>query len=72
MFLRLLAVRLNAEKARRQHLVINWTLTDIDEPVPPEPGKRDPSHTGLGSLAENPMPAQHDSPVTLDRILCAN
>jgi len=72
MFFDLLAVRLKRRRSRGATLVINWNTDRYRRAVPLNLENRDP-HTPAGSLAENPdASVQHDSAVTLDRILCAN
>ncbi len=68
MFFDLMAVRLNAEKAEGQHLVINWTLTDIDEQYRLNLENATLTHRA-GSLAENPDASVSMTRGTLDRIL---
>ncbi|WP_373187090.1 alkyl/aryl-sulfatase [Halopseudomonas sp.] len=68
MFFDLLAVRLNAEKAEGQHLVINWTLTDIDEKYRLNLQNATLTHRA-GSLADNPDASVSMTRGTLDRIL---
>lgn len=68
MFFDLLAVRLNAEKAEGQDLVINWTLTDIDEQYRLNLQNSTLTHRA-GSLADNPDASVSMTRGTLDRIL---
>ena len=68
MFFDLLAVRLNAEKAEGKHLVIDWTLTDIDEQYRLNLQNSTLTHRA-GSLAENPDAGVSMTRATLDRIL---
>lgn len=68
MFFDLLAVRLNAEKAEGQQLVINWTLTDIDEQYRLNLQNATLTHRA-GSLADNPDASVSMTRATLDRIL---
>lgn len=68
MFFDLLAVRLNAEKAEGQHLVINWSLTDIDEQYRLNLQNSTLTYRA-GSLAENADASVSMTRDTLDRIL---
>ncbi|GGD07208.1 alkyl/aryl-sulfatase [Halopseudomonas salina] len=68
MFFDLLAVRLDAEKAAGQHLVINWSLTDIDEQYRLNLQNATLTYRA-GSLAENPDASVNMTRKTLDRIL---
>lgn len=68
MFFDLLAVRLNAEKAAGQHLVINWTLTDIDEQYRLNLQNSTLTHRA-GTLADTPDASVSMTRTTLDRIL---
>ena len=61
-------MRLNAEKAEGKHLVINWTLTDIDEQYRLNLQNSTLTHRA-GSLAENPDAGVSMTRATLDRIL---
>lgn len=68
MFFDLLAVRLNAEKAEGKHLVINWSLTDIDEQYRLNLENSTLTHRA-GSLADSPDASVSMTRDTLDRIL---
>ncbi|MFN3581620.1 MAG: alkyl/aryl-sulfatase [Pseudomonas sp.] len=68
MFFDLLAVRLDAEKAEGQHLVINWTLTDIEENYRLNLQNATLTHRA-DSLATNPDASVSMTRATLDRIL---
>ena len=68
MFFDLLAVRLNAEKAEGKHLVINWSLTDIDEQYRLNLQNSTLTHRS-GSLADSPDAGVSMTRDTLDRIL---